>query len=462
MQNRPGSPIAAAVTMVVWAVVLAATAALGRTPFRDPLCGQIAAPLGYDCAAPRPMPARTLRPGDLIDRAGQHWASLEAAACRIAGTAPLSLVAASTALGAMNRSVSYSALATLGHAHRLNAPLPNGPPIDLDASWNDLRRIDVSVGALTSTGIEPAIALRRLAACSVRSRCVDALRTGDSRLVTATLLTTDAHYRLLDRRGAPSDHAALRLLTPDIDLTGPGTLRARAPLVIGTQSLTREQLAALQVCAAPVVYEATGTIAAAISGHGTRGAFGDQRVVQPLGTIAQLFAQGAEVSDCDPDLGRERSRGYVQGQLAQTRAGGLRLAAELRVASGRYRYGRCTPGRRLPSNNTLTNTAEARVHIAGALAVLARYEQAVDLDLHWTGMPPGTVLRVVAPDGRALVTDQIIEGAGRHTLRVAGPGVFRVLPTIDAQLARKGESGVKSFSFNATLDAIVTKASKDG
>ena len=102
----------------------------------------------------------------------------------------------------------------------------------------------------------------------------------------------------------------------------------------------------------------------------------------------------------------------------------------------------------------------ARVRIDGALDILVRYEQAVDIDLRWSGVPAGTALRVIAPDGHALIASQVIEGDGDQRLRVTGPGVFHVLPTINARLERTGESGVKASSFNATLDAVVKPVGK--
>ena len=439
----------------LWAGVLLAATYVGATPLRDSLCRGIADPFGFACAATRPLAASALKPGDLIDQHGERTGALDSLACRIPGATPLPYVITDKALTSEPRRVSYSALGAMARDNLINGPWPAGQALPASRAWNALRRVDVAVSTLHRADIDQAAALHSLASCSIRTRCVDELRAGKIRLVSSTLIADNVQYQLKDARNARRDDLAQRLARDGIAIFSPSSLRATNPLVIGTQSIAPHEVTALATCDKPVALEASGTTEAAIAGHGGRGAFGDQYIKQPLGTVAQVFAQGSEVSDCDPDLGREKSRGYAQAALELTHGGGLHLSGEIRATSGRYRFGRCNNGRRLPSNNTLANTAMARVRITGALDILVRYEQAVNIELRWTGVPAGTLLRVVAPDGQALIANQAIEGDGDQRLKVVGPGVFHVLPTINARLDRTGQSGVKSAFFNATLDAVV-------
>ena len=440
---RPGR---IAALLAAWAVALAGVVFVLLRHESDPLCSAIDEAFGMACSPTLPL-ASALPPGTLLDGDGRPHGSLAGEGCLLPGAVQPSLtVTTGAAPSASLPRQTYTVLSGAG-----GTAMPGPPGLFADAGrWPDLQEVGVEVGRLRELALPaPPEGL----ACQLRADCAARLANGDWRLVTGVLV---GHVRFRafahDQRplapvaAGPGGGATLLPDEGGWALPGERTVATRFAEAAGIDALAH--------CDQAVARSHAGTASVRIEGGGLRGALASDALRQPLGKVALVSARGNEVSDCDPGLGRQRSHAYAQALVDSMADGGLRMGAEIRASSGRYRMGRCpTNGRRLPSNNMLVTRAAAAVDVQGELAVLVRGTGPHTLQVDWAEFPTGAHLRITGPDGRWLHDAVLGEPDGSKRFEVRGPGVFRVRPTITARIEREGESGVKSTSFHAQVHA---------
>lgn len=406
-----------------WALALSLFAAWAMGRQGDPFCAALDDSFAASCTPELP-PAAAYAPGTLIDRTGKVVGTLRSH-CLLPGGANAWPFPSDEAVATPLAVANYTRLVGAGLA-----AVP-APPGTLSAIARDSASHDLQLHT-------SALRRQRLGngnACLVQEACAERLASGDWRLIGETL-SASVDYTVLRDDGTRRS----------IDLPG-----AR---VIGAKALEDAALAALLDCPTSVSRTANGKATAYVGSRGRRGAFAPERTTKGLGVVALATGSGAEVSDCDPNVGRERSRAYAQSLIALEPDGALRLSGEVRASSGRYRFGRCLrPGRRLPTNNTLVNHATAGVTVSGELALALRRTGPQRVEVRWDALPDGTSLRIDGPSGAALWQRQTLPSDGAETLTLTGPGVFLVRPELAIELRREGESGVISRSFDGTIAA---------
>ena len=449
----------------------------------DPMCAALARSFEAECR--KDLPAEgALTAGTILNHddaaSGPVIGQLDSAACLVPGAPSTSQDAELRVLqpDALTANITYTALQGRGLQ---SVPAP--PTLFLPtAAWGAAHEVRVALSGLHESVIANARASssgassvadaaaanpdRRLAkpvstpvenVCLLQQACSAHLQDGSWRVVGSTIVAKRIHYELLGAQAqpvAPPSAAIGRALQRD----GTGW-RLSDRRVVGVRYLDAASVAALASCAAPVARIAGGHVRVRIVGAGQRGAVATESMEQPLGKIALVSSRGKEVSDCNTDIGRELSHAYAQAQLDKLRDGGLRMAGEIRASGGRYRVGRClSGGRRLPATNTLVNSAEAMLSIQGELDLVVRAAGPHTLRVTWEGAPVhgeqgGMQMAIMAPSGALLRPNEFVSEGGSLEIQVRGPGLFRVRPVIDAQIRRRGESGVKSHSFHAMLHA---------
>lgn len=441
-------PARIAALLAAWALALAGIVFWLVQRESDPLCSVLDDTFAMACSPTLPD-AATLAPGTLVDGAGRPQGTLADASCLLPGATPAALAIARTA--ARPDTLPRQTYTTLRGAGSTAIPGPAGLFSD-SARWPDLHEVGVEAHDLRQASLGNAPGMASALACSLRVDCAGRLVSGELRLVTG-VLEAQVRYRPIGADQRALAPRAGRGTNPLLPADGAWALPVRRALAV--QYADAAVLKALEQCTQAIARSHSGSATASITGTGQRGAFASDSVTHPLGKVALVSARGSEASDCDPGLGRERSHAYAQALVDSMSDGGLRMAAEVRASSGRYRVGRCpTNGRRLPSNNMLVTGAVAATELDGELALLVREAGPHTLEVSWDGFPSDARLRVLAPGGQVLHDAALTTERGSQRFEVVGPGVFRVQPRAVARIERQGESGVKSSSFHAQLHAL--------
>ncbi len=430
--------------LAAWAIAVAGFVYLLLDHESDPLCAALADTFGLQCSNSFAA-AAALPPGTLVDAAGQPQGTLTGSGCLLPGAIPP--VLADRQLAATPAALPRQTYTMLSGSGGNAIPGPAGLFNDA-GRWPGLQEVGVELDALRETAWTSTTVPAGLA-CQLRTDCAERLAGGTWRLVTG-VLAGEVRYRALDRnQRALAPTGAGSGLVPGRDAWA-----LQGPRVVALRFADSSTIDALARCDHKVTRMHAGRAVARIDGGNQRGALAADTMQQALGKVALASARGTEVSDCDPGLGRQRSHAYAQALVDSLADGGLRMAAEVRASSGRFRAGRCsTTGRRLPSNNMLVTRASSAVQLDGELAMLVRASGPHTLQIDWNEFPIGTRLRATGPDGRVLHDATLTEADGTHRFEIVGPGVFRVQPTVAAQIDREGESGVKSTSFHGVLHA---------
>ena len=440
----------------------------------DPMCAALASTFDAQCRKDMPAEA-ALTAGTILNAADARVVGqLNSAACLVPGALTTPRPADIRALrpDALTANIAYTALQGRG-LQAVPAPASLFQP---SAAWGTVHEAKVALSGLseavladahtdstaTANGAAATRTDRDVArpvanACLVAQTCAMHLQDGSWRVIGSTVLADRVHYELLGANAqpvAPPEAAIGRTLQRDGE-----RWRLLGRHVVGIRYLDAAAVAELAACSVPVAQIPGGQVRVRIVGSGQRGAVATETMEQPLGKIALVSSRGKEVSDCNAEIGREKSHAYAQAQLDTLRDGGLRMAGEIRASGGRYRVGRCpTAGRRLPATNTLVNSSQAMLSIQGELDVAVRASGAHTLRVTWQGAPAqgeqgGMRMAIIAPSGVVLRPNEAVGEDGSVDYQITGPGLFRVQPVIDAQIRRRGESGVKSHSFHATLHA---------
>lgn len=313
----------------------------------------------------------------------------------------------------------------------LDLPVPQleGMSVQAGPKFKRLSAVEITNEGAWLTIWDENAAAQAITGCNIKKSCIDRILQSKYRVVSTTAIVKGLSYRFSDsddkiiQIGAQAPDQVVKFEvggTVGASRVQQTSVVATVPLVLGMKFLPESVLNQATICTEAIVFASTGSSNVSLTGGGRRGHIGGPFTkTATLNEVAEIFKEGTEQSECQPNLNLTRSRGAVSARVEAPNPISLVFKHSFNLRGGHFdTVASCVLGQSVGTTGH-DNSIVAEADMEGTISVTLRTDSTPRLKVGHSKMPEAH-LQLTGPDGKEIQEEKgadapgVVKGDGAH------------------------------------------------